>query len=453
MSALLVGCSDGETNSKEKDNGDSKDTVKGDSIVGKIISINEATDLAINFEKDFAKATTKGDFSIIEDYFMTEDDPDYEKIYWQIPSEEQEGYKISDMYSGDVRAHYYMSYAGLETIGEQLEVEIEDVSLNEVMEYDDGYSVALNVSYIVNGRPKTDVSTHYIYVDENKKGYIMSPHDFVTTYTPPLEDWMVTSIINDYNMAIREGRIDGIAGVAVKDSEYYQEGIKAIEKGEFIEPLSYYCVSTIELSATEYKAVVIEFTPEGNKRFVEYVITRVDDNFYPMGKKRTVIKEIPFDKLSEYDKNIVKKDQEEAEKQAGYQAELEGEQQYDQESNYDTTDEIPYDDLSRALENYLTAYTEKDVDSLSYFVDSQSNIYKEQYKYMQSLEDRNVLVTLWDYSILDTRENEDGSYMLEVSEKYTIEAPGKEDKDVEQYARYTFNNINGELLITNIVIE
>lgn len=110
-------------------------------------------------------------------------------------------------------------------------------------------------------------------------------------------------------------------------------------------------------------------------------------------------------------------------------------------------------ELNYLIDSYLFAYTNGDVDSLGYFVDSSSKFYNQQLEYVESLNSRGITVNLIDYNIVSIEPLSEKKYQVIVDEQFSIDNPNKGISDVTQTSIYTVQLINGETYITNLEVK
>ncbi|MEE1131207.1 MAG: hypothetical protein UHX00_06200 [Caryophanon sp.] len=99
---------------------------------------------------------------------------------------------------------------------------------------------------------------------------------------------------------------------------------------------------------------------------------------------------------------------------------------------------------------YLQAYVQGDISSLEYYIYSESDFYSEQLQYMESLRNRNIMLDLIDYSVLNINQVSDEAFSVTVEEFYTIDNPSSGFKSTSQTSNYSVELIYGEFYITSL---
>lgn len=118
---------------------------------------------------------------------------------------------------------------------------------------------------------------------------------------------------------------------------------------------------------------------------------------------------------------------------------------------------VAYEDfeneIQSTLDYYLAIYDNRNIDLLSEAVYASSSFYNEQYKYMESLNERGIVVYLNDYSVQSIKNYGANKYVAVVNEDYTIDNPESGVKDVIQRSEYTFKVIDGIFYIIDMKIK
>lgn len=108
------------------------------------------------------------------------------------------------------------------------------------------------------------------------------------------------------------------------------------------------------------------------------------------------------------------------------------------------------EEIHYLIDRYLTIYSNGDVGLLHLVISSNSNFYKQQTQYLQSLLNKSTSAIIDDYHITSIQESGSNTYIVTVNETYTILKPDETAKEVSQKSIYTVKQIGGSYYITDL---